>query len=384
MALDIRTLFAVLGVMLVLSSSALLFTWWLNRTISGVRMLAFGQLILSLGIILIMLRGIIAPEVSVSVGNGGLILGYMMLYGGIRCFLMRRPIPTPLIVGVALAATVLSVYFHFVMDSPLARMVFMFGLIIVLCLAIAREYMRADALRTPATVLVGGLWLVHALVNLFQVVGLLWAPVAGVMESAGYTQIMMMESIVLTVAFALGVIIMTTDRLQADLAHQAAMDPLTEVFNRRAFFSSAESALLRAERAGAPVSVLVMDLDHFKNVNDTFGHAAGDKVLCHFAAMAQASLRGGDILGRFGGEEFIALLPDADADQATRVAERLREGVSRSSIDCDGVAVRITVSIGVAMCSDRSASLEKMVKCADEALYEAKEKGRNRVVLHAA
>ncbi|MCK5546091.1 MAG: GGDEF domain-containing protein [Rhodospirillaceae bacterium] len=379
MALDIRTLFVVLTVMMMVSALALWFTWWLNRTVNGVLFLAYGQSILSIGIMLIMLRQKIDPILSIAIADGLLALGYMLLYKGAREFQLRSSVPKIVIGGITIFALLFCIYFQFIMESNSARMIFMFSLLTILSIAIAKEYLQSDTSRTPATIVVGLLWLFHSLVNFTQVLGLIWSPINVLMDPANYTEIMMIESIVLSVSFALGVTIMTTNRLQEELRYKAMIDPLTEIFNRRAFFSAAEPAVSRAERFGTPISVLVMDLDNFKNVNDTFGHATGDKVLCHFVDLAQASLRGADILGRFGGEEFIALLPDTDAEQAVQIADRLRKSMSKSVVKHNDESIHTTVSIGVTVCVKHPTSLEDMVKSADEALYEAKNLGRNRV-----
>lgn len=161
------------------------------------------------------------------------------------------------------------------------------------------------------------------------------------------------------------------DRLQEELNHHATHDPLTGALNRRAFALLAEKQMAQAARTGRPLAVLMMDLDHFKRINDTLGHSGGDATLCRFVAVAGDVLRAEDVLCRFGGEEFVALLPHAEAAQAVAAAERLRLAFS---------ATGATVSIGVASLRPGE-DLEDLLRRADAALYDAKRAGRDRTHL---
>ena len=161
------------------------------------------------------------------------------------------------------------------------------------------------------------------------------------------------------------------DRLQEELNHHATHDPLTGALNRRAFALLAEKQVAQAARTGRPLAVLMMDLDHFKRINDTLGHSGGDATLCRFVAVAGDVLRAEDVLCRFGGEEFVALLPHAEAAQAVAAAERLRLAFT---------ATGATVSIGVASLRPGE-DLEDLQRRADAALYDAKRAGRNRTHL---
>lgn len=158
-------------------------------------------------------------------------------------------------------------------------------------------------------------------------------------------------------------------------ARAAATDPLTGIANRRALFEVASSALRAAGRDGRPLSAILFDLDHFKRINDTRGHAAGDEVLREVARRAQQVLRDRDILGRYGGEEFAAILPGADAALAAVIAERLRQRIASEPID----GIPVSASLGVAQADPGSPGLEDLLLRADAALYEAKRAGRNCV-----
>jgi diguanylate cyclase (GGDEF)-like protein len=182
-----------------------------------------------------------------------------------------------------------------------------------------------------------------------------------------------------TCSGSIAFLLMLRERSEAEIRHLAMFDPLTELFNRRAFMELAERELARARRMRLPIAVLMMDLDTFKRINDDFGHQAGDRVLAAFAATAKRSVRTEDVLGRYGGEEFCAILPGADMPTALEIANRIRAALAGQPLA--GLARGTTVSIGVAVCGAQTAvTLDEAIACADEALYRAKNAGRDRAV----
>ncbi|MGE4533192.1 sensor domain-containing diguanylate cyclase [Halomonas sp.] len=172
--------------------------------------------------------------------------------------------------------------------------------------------------------------------------------------------------------------------LEARLETQALTDPLTGLGNRRALEDQAAMEIARAERSGAPLALIAIDLDHFKRINDTHGHDVGDGVLQAFVDLARRVLRDGDVLCRMGGEEFAVLLPDTSREQALRVAERLREAIATTPATVgqeatpDGL-LAYTASLGVTLVRAGERTLKPAIKRADQGLYAAKESGRNRV-----
>ncbi len=173
---------------------------------------------------------------------------------------------------------------------------------------------------------------------------------------------------------AVASVMVARNELLARLQHAASHDPLTQVLNRGGFMA-------RAERVQA-AAVLMMDIDFFKKVNDTHGHAAGDEVLTHFARVAAGCLRAGDVLGRLGGEEFAVLLPDCEAGDARVIAQRICDAFAAQPVEVNGgVRVHATVSIGLGCRDAPDTPIGTLLSQADAALYSAKHAGRNRVVL---
>ncbi len=165
------------------------------------------------------------------------------------------------------------------------------------------------------------------------------------------------------------------------LEQLASTDALTGVANRRQLVERADMEVPRSERHGAPLSLLCLDLDHFKRINDDYGHLAGDEVLKQVAEAIQLSLRPSDLLARVGGEEFHVLLPDTDLAGARDVAERIRVKLEGLDIPVQGVVLHVTVSVGCAQLGPDGADMKSLTHTADERLYQAKALGRNRVVI---
>jgi diguanylate cyclase (GGDEF)-like protein len=159
----------------------------------------------------------------------------------------------------------------------------------------------------------------------------------------------------------------------------AITDSLTGLYNHRHFFELAGREFQRARRYQLPLSVIMLDIDDFKRVNDTYGHAIGDQVLQGVAECCRKELRGVDVIGRYGGDEFVAMLPETGLPAACQVAERLRKSIAERALDTKAGRVTVTVSLGVAVLDDKHLTPEILLDRADKALYVAKQNGRNRV-----
>ena len=327
-------------------------------------------------------RGMVADVLSVELANTLLLGTTSMMLAGFRRHLGLAVPWRRLLAGVA-AGLVVIVVLHHDIDAPAWRMVAMSLLHAGLCLemgVLLRTARRSTARRYPAlfsacaAFMNAAAQLARALVYGAQAAGarLPWddATVSLVFFSIGALALP---------ALTLGAVMMANAELVARARHAADHDHLTGARSRRAFFELAAREQARALRHGAPLSLLLFDVDHFKRINDTHGHATGDRVLVEIVRRSGALVRDIDVVARLGGEEFAVLLPDTGADTALLVAERLRGGLARS-LDAGGSAdVGYTVSIGTATLG-HGESVEAMLSRADAALYAAKAGGRNAVV----
>jgi diguanylate cyclase (GGDEF)-like protein len=196
-----------------------------------------------------------------------------------------------------------------------------------------------------------------------------------VLFEAGLTPMLIAPLII----FALLHLTFKLDEAEREFRLLATIDPLTNIYNRRHILELAEAELLRVRRYGGGFSILLLDIDHFKQVNDEHGHLAGDAVLRAASELFCGQLRHSDTVGRYGGEEFLILLPATNRTEACEAAERFRRALAETAIAYAEIKPRITASIGVAFGSRRTENLDAMLAAADRALYRAKHGGRNRV-----
>jgi diguanylate cyclase (GGDEF)-like protein len=236
------------------------------------------------------------------------------------------------------------------------------------------ERRRAMQKRWPAIVvpvLHGGVLMLPILV------GDLLRPHDANFASSFWVTLFSIELVLYAIGTVFIIFMMVSDRAVAVHKTAASIDPLSGMLNRRGFSEACARLIEREANGGRPVTVMIFDIDHFKSINDRFGHPAGDEVLKLFAAVVVNNLRISDLSGRIGGEEFAALLPCA-LEEGVLVAERVREAFQCSNIICEEGAVETTVSIGVAG-GPAGTELEVLLASADTALYQAKRGGRNRV-----
>lgn len=170
-------------------------------------------------------------------------------------------------------------------------------------------------------------------------------------------------------------------QLEGELQRLATTDVLTQSSNRRHFFECAQHEFEQARLQGSPLAFLLLDIDDFKQVNDTYGHQEGDQVLQRIAESGRSALRRGDVFGRIGGEEFAAVFPGCASDMAKQIAERLQREIQRLNFQCDDKAFGITVSQGLTNLRDDDLGLETLYARADAAMYQAKRQGKNQIVL---
>jgi diguanylate cyclase (GGDEF)-like protein len=198
--------------------------------------------------------------------------------------------------------------------------------------------------------------------------------------SDGWFAVFALETLLYAVGTAFIVLVMAKERIEEQHKTAAATDPLTGLLNRRGFLDAAARMIAWQARKGGFVTVLMFDLDHFKSINDRFGHAIGDDALRLFASTVAGNMRSGDVVGRLGGEEFAAILPNTE-EEALKAAERVREAFQNAAVVVSGHTLKATVSIGAACTPAQRAEVHFQLGRADAALYRAKETGRNRIAL---
>ncbi|XHB98955.1 diguanylate cyclase [Nitratireductor sp. ac15] len=207
--------------------------------------------------------------------------------------------------------------------------------------------------------------------------------VVGVSEEGALVSMRLGVSLITLAPLMLASAMAKQKDLIAQLSHLARHDPLSSLLNRRSFGEEAQKLARYCAKQCHPYSALMLDIDHFKSINDRFGHATGDQVISIAAAKISACLRSGDIIGRVGGEEFAILLPKCTREQALEVAERIRRAFAQGHVTPDGgIPISVTVSVGLASSDDGSADVETLMEEADKALYRAKHLGRNRSEIH--
>jgi diguanylate cyclase (GGDEF)-like protein len=195
--------------------------------------------------------------------------------------------------------------------------------------------------------------------------------------------VMLLALMFLSMTFNFGFLLMAIDRLRNEVADLALLDDLTGVGNRRYLLQRLTEECARSERSGEPFALLVIDLDGFKGINDTYGHAAGDACLQHFTLMAQTRLRPSDMLARTGGDEFCIVLPSSTLREGAMIARRVLDVCRQDAEQCVGADVPIAVSIGVAQWTRATGPFpDRLIAAADQALYAAKNEGRNRYAVH--
>lgn len=381
MSLDLPTLFVVSICVTTILGMFLLFAWVQDRSIRALAWWGAAYLIGGLSVGLYTVQDSISESLSLAIGNALLFVACGIIWGGARLFHGREARPLLIFAGAIVWLTALTIPGF--AQSTEARIALSSVAIASYTLFTAYELWggKKERLisRWPAVAVLS----LQGIVFLSPVLFVLWSPAGLRMEefAGGWFGIFALETLLYAVATAF--IILTMAKERSELIHRTAatIDPLTEVFNRRALLDAARRVLGRVIWDKQPVAVLMFDLDHFKQINDRFGHAVGDRALQTFASTAAARLRATDILGRLGGEEFAAILPSTNLISASVAAERVRAAFEEAAKEIDGLPIGGTVSIGVAATEDPTTDIDTLLAQADRALYAAKAGGRNRYVL---
>src|ERR1051326_1403347 len=375
-SLDIGTLFVIASCVTSLLGVFLLFAYVQDR-IPALALWGAAYLLGGFSGVIWRLGDQVTPPLPASTPNVMLFIAVGMIWNAARLFHGRAIAWSGMFLGAGLwmAACSVPVFAH----SPALRILASALIVAVYTFLIAAELWRER--RKPLTRRWPAIFVPmrHGAIFLFPMAMASLSFDGTDRIGTGWVAMFAIEVVLYVVGAAFIVLVLSKDRAVRAYKTAAATDPLTSLLNRRGFFDAA-AAMMGAHRATkTPVSVLAFDIDHFKKINDTHGHAAGDAMLQLFANVVSRTMRGGDIIGRVGGEEFVALLSGPMAETAV-AAERMRNAFVTATDGPNGHGIPATVSVGIA-CGSPHASIDVLIARADAALYRAKANGRNRIEL---
>lgn len=377
------TLISILATTALFSLAMLLMLASLLRTgMPGIREWFIANVCIVIALPLLILRGAIPDMISIVMANAMLGLAGACYYAGCARFLGQPP--RWLCLTVAILALIAAIAYWTYLDNHVhMRVIVITTYSATLCASTAILLLRHRPLnRRPYHY-----WFAATVAILFAVCQLLRGAYFG--SVAVPTNILSFDTVwnvamliigaVTLPTMTMAAIMMVHDSMLGIVEDAANHDHMTGALSRKWLEAVAHDQLLRAQKTGKPLSLLVIDLDHFKRINDTYGHAGGDEVLKEFTRMTRNSLRDGDALGRLGGEEFGVLLPNTDTDVAIKIAMRLREQSEQHLISGSFGECHYSISVGIATARPDE-SFDRLSARADSALYSAKNSGRNRVV----
>jgi diguanylate cyclase (GGDEF)-like protein len=376
-AIDVRTMLVVMLTSNVLMAAALWFAF-AGRFRDGLAKWTAALWVQAIAWVLFAGRGEVPDLISITAANGLLALAWSLQFGAILEF-QQRPVPHWLLWAPTATAFVLFLLLMHDAQTRIITSSALYGAANVLIAAAVLRGLSPPGFR--AQWLLAGSYLLLAATLSARGVGAWMEPgaFASVLSPSPLHSVLYLVLFAVIVAGSLAFLLMHKERADEETARLATTDPLTGVFNRRTFIELAEQELARARRSGAPLALMMLDLDHFKRVNDTYGHLVGDEVLVSFTRLIRECVRRGDLVVRYGGEEFCVLLPGTPLPAAHALAERIRAATAARMLTT--LPFRVTVSIGLtAYAGGAQVALDNLLARADGALYRAKDEGRNRVV----
>ncbi len=353
--------------------------WLKNRTSSWFIWWGAALALGSVTAALFMLRTTIENYLTLGVGNAFMLTAVACTWQGARTFEKRQAQWLPVLAapGFWLAICLVPGFIHNIEFRIALSSTLITSMFAMACWECWRGRREALSSRWPVIVILGSLALFFALrIPLMQVMPF---PFGALPMQPGWLGAFNLIVFGHTFLLVVLVVAMSKERLELEQRTKAQTDPLTGALNRRAFMARGERLISRHSHEDATLSLLFLDLDHFKALNDRFGHSGGDDVLTCFVGLVNSCIRPTDFLFRMGGEEFCCLLPYTGTEQAMRVAERIRQQVEAASVIVAGMPAKATVSIGIASTDEFGYDLDVLIRQADGAVYAAKRAGRNRV-----
>ena len=383
MELDVNTLFMVTMHVEIMLGLLLFFVWAQNFSKTALAWWGSAHLLRATSIMLFGMHGSVPEWVSIDLANAGLFGSFALLWCGARVFDRRSPEPIWALVGVAIWMLACRLP-QFSTTLELRAMVGS-GIVTAYVWLTAFEFWRSReeqlVSRWPAIFMLfahGALFLLRTPLGVMLHV----SPTSD-FSMSGWLGLLSLEALLFTISIAFILVAMAKEHTELRHRTAARTDELTGIANRRGFLEQAVASMRRANDAES-VAVLLFDLDKFKPINDQFGHGIGDRVLQIFADTAKAQIGPAGLVGRWGGDEFVAVLYDTPSDRAVTLAERIQVAFEKATADIEGRPARATVSTGMVFSSTSATELPSLLVQADRALYRAKEKGRNRLEVTAA
>jgi diguanylate cyclase (GGDEF)-like protein len=335
----------------------------------------------ALGAALSMLRGVVDSQLPLLAGGALLISACCLAAMGIKRF-YDQPVSWRAAAAIVTLSTLGLIYFMVVQNSMPARiLIYSLGQSIPIAMTLKLVLGRREGRENPGARLAGIIAILILAIHAFRCSCAL-LNIGGEVSMVSFNGLqaaLILVLVFLSMAWNFGFLLMAIDRLRNEVADLALLDDLTGVGNRRHLLQRLLEECARSERSGQPFALLAIDLDGFKGINDTKGHAAGDACLQHFTLMAQTRLRPGDMLARSGGDEFCIVLPASTLREGAMIARRILEVCRADAAACTGADVPVAVSIGVAQWTrEIGAYPDQLIAAADQALYAAKKEGKNR------
>lgn len=357
--------------------------------VNGVLSFAWAYGFFTLFALLLLMRGLLHPLITVVMADTALCLAVLMIADGVSR-LKNQAVQRGFYRWYLSFCLVAFIYFTFLNPSFSARV-----MVTIICTVGIFSWVLLMLWRQPIRTWRLGEW-IFSVSLLVSVIAAILRALTALVESetamamsilsyqgtqANYLTI----NLLATVFIAFGLIVMTQDNLRRDLERLASYDALTGVLTRRVILDLLDKSMAKVSRTGQPLAVMMIDLDHFKRINDNFGHRVGDRVLTKVIDAVESVLRKDTYIGRYGGEEFLIVMPDTSLEQLLEVSERIRQMAAKTVVHFQQSTIQCTISIGALIIDATNIdSLTDPVTHADKALYQAKQQGRNQVVVAGA
>ena len=369
--INIQSVTLLIGIAVLIQSGLIWLQSSMVREYHGIRTAAFGDFLFGVGMLLSTFRGIASDVITIITANYLIVFGLALMYVAIRRFLGERIDYG--VLAVSIVPVVISFPYLTYVWNDFALRVHIIGVcsgILLSAIAVSLFRVRQSGFGSSAFFL-ASISALYVIILFLRSLSLLILPAQQSLYMNLITVVNLIAMFAASFLWSMGFVLMVSQRLQSTLADLATVDSLTRISNRRAMLSMLEAEFARVARSNIEFSTLLVDVDHFKPINDIYGHEMGDIVLCEVAQLLKNTLRKQDTISRWGGEEFLILLPDTTLRDAADIGERLRLHIEENRFYFDGHSVKLTISIGVGN-SANCRGVNEIYKCSDTALYKAK------------